>query len=116
MWKVEFTDVFETWWGGLPHARQDAIDLAVGLLAAQGPHLRFPWCSGIQGSRHSRMRELRIQHRGEPVRILYAFDSRRVAVLLIGGTKRGDDRWYVRMIPKADELLDRHIEQLEQGS
>ena len=56
--------------------------------------LRFPHSSGVKGSKHDHMRELRIQHQGRPYRVLYAFDPRRVAILLIGGDKTGDDRWY----------------------
>lgn len=58
------------------------------------------------------MRELRIQHRGRPYRILYAFDPRRTGILLIGGDKGGDDRWYERFVPLADELYDVHLEEL----
>jgi hypothetical protein len=59
------------------------------------------------------MRELRVQHKGEPYRILYAFDSRRAAILLIGGKKTGDDRWYKTFVPLADKLYDEHLAQLE---
>jgi len=59
------------------------------------------------------MRELRIQHRGKPYRILYAFDPRRVAILLIGGGKAGDDRWYEKFILRADDLYDKHLETLK---
>ncbi len=52
------------------------------------------------------MRELRIQHKGEPYRVLYAFDPRRVAILLLGGSKTGDDRWYMTKVPKVDEFYD----------
>jgi len=55
------------------------------------------------------MRELRVQHRGRPYRVLYAFDPRRVALLLIGGEKTGDDRWYERFVPIADRLYDEHL-------
>jgi hypothetical protein len=59
------------------------------------------------------MRELRIQHKGEPYRILYAFDPRRTAILLLGGNKGGENRWYEENIPKADALYDEHIEELK---
>ena len=59
------------------------------------------------------MRELRIQHRGIPYRVLYAFDPRRVAILLIGGTKAGADRWYDRFVPLADSLYDEHLDELK---
>ena len=58
------------------------------------------------------MRELRVQHRGDPYRILYAFDPRRTSILLIGGNKRGNNRWYKEFIPIADRLYDEHLQQL----
>lgn len=61
----------------------------VGLLENNGPKLPFPYSSGIQPSKHSYLRELRIQYKGEPYRIFYAFDLRRVAILLLGGNKEG---------------------------
>ena len=59
------------------------------------------------------MRELRIQSGGKPLRVFYAFDPRRTAILLIGGDKTGDKRFYDRMIPIADELYDVHLHELE---
>ena len=59
------------------------------------------------------MRELRTQHDGHPYRTLYAFDPRRAAILLIGGDKTGNDRWYDINIPIADRLYDAHLEQLK---
>jgi hypothetical protein len=44
-----------------------------------------------------------------PYRVLYAFDPRRVAILLIGGDKTGNDRWYVEFVPQADRLYDEHL-------
>jgi hypothetical protein len=58
------------------------------------------------------MRELRLQHKGKPFRILYAFDPRRMAILLIGGDKTGNDRWYEEYVPVADRLYDMHLEAL----
>lgn len=51
-------------------------------------------------------------HRGRPYRVLYAFDPRRSAILLLGGDKTGKDDWYGRMIPQADRLYDEHLEEL----
>lgn len=58
------------------------------------------------------MRELRVQMGGDPYRVFYAFDPRRAGILLVGGTKEGDDRFYERMIPIADRLYDEHLEEL----
>lgn len=113
-WDVENTDEFASWFASLSEADQDAIRFTVELLMVQGPNLRFPHSSGISNSRHSHMRELRIQSEGRPVRVFYAFDPRRLAILLIGGDKSGDDRFYERMIPIADELYDVHLKALKQ--
>ena len=113
-WSVETTDEFGSWFSELGEVDQDAIDFAVDLLIAQGPNLRFPHSSGLAGSRHSHMRELRIQSGGRPLRVFYAFDPRRTATLLIGGDKTGDGRFYERLIPRADQLYDVHLDELKQ--
>jgi hypothetical protein len=58
------------------------------------------------------MKELRIQHAGRPYRVLYAFDPRRCAILLIGGDKTGNDRWYETFVPMAERLYAEHIASL----
>jgi hypothetical protein len=60
------------------------------------------------------MRELRIQHEGRPHRVLYAFDPRRAAMLLIGGGKTGNDRWYEEYVPRADAIYDRHLHEFRE--
>lgn len=47
------------------------------------------------------------------MRILYAFDPRRTAILLIAGDKTGDDRWYETNVPVADRLFERHLQVIE---
>ena len=110
--EVEYTEEFEEWWNTLSESEQDDIAATVGLLEEKGAMLAFPYSSGIEGSKHSHMRELRIQHAGEPYRVLYAFDPRRNAILLIGGKKTGDDRWYDKYIPIADALYEKHLKTL----
>ena len=112
--EVEYTDEFEEWWNEISEDEQDSVAAKVQLLERLGPQLPHPHSSGIQGSRHSHMRELRIQHQGEPYRVLYAFDPRRMAILLIGGCKTGDDRWYDKMVPVADDLYDEHLKEIGQ--
>jgi len=112
-WEIEYTDEFGEWWGTLSETEQVDIAAVVELLAQKGPQLPSPHSSGINGSKHSHMRELRIQHAGRPYRTLYAFDPRRMAILLIGGDKTGNDRWYDENIPIADKLYDAHLELLK---
>ncbi len=96
----------------LTEAQQDDIAHCVGLLAELGPALGFPYSSKVNGSRHSHMRELRTQSAGRPLRTLYAFDPLRTAILLLGGDKTGDDRWYERFVPVAGQLYDKHLDEL----
>ena len=112
-WDVEFTDEFEAWWNGLTAEEQESVAFYVGLLEAQGVTLDHPYSSKVNQSRHGRMRELRIQHQGRPYRVLYAFDPRRAAILLIGGDKTGNDRWYDEYVPVADGLYNAHLDALQ---
>lgn len=114
MWDVEATDAFEQWWRGLTEQEQDDVTATVDLLQERGPKLPFPYSSGIEGSKFSHMRELRIQSHGDPIRVFYAFDPHRVAVLLIGGIKTGKGkRFYKEYVPKADKLYEQHLKSLE---
>ncbi|WP_150725188.1 type II toxin-antitoxin system RelE/ParE family toxin [Pseudomonas fluorescens] len=112
-WDVEYMDEFEAWWDHLNETEQDSVQATVMLLGEDGPHLGFPHTSDIKGSRHGNLRELRVQHAGRPYRVLYAFDPRRSAILLIGGDKTGQERWYTEHVPLAERLYDEHWETLK---
>jgi hypothetical protein len=111
---VEYTNEFADWWEELSSTQQDDVNVSVELLMSRGIALKFPHSSGINGSRHSHMRELRVQSSGNPLRVFYAFDPRRCAILLIGGDKTGNDRFYEEYIPIADRLYDIYLEELRQ--
>lgn len=116
-WEVEYTDEFEVWWVKLDEEEQIDIDAVVSLLEEKGPHLPYPYSSDVKGAKYDALRELRIQHKGKPYRILYVFDPRRVAILLIGGKKVGGRRWYDKFVPLAEKIYDEHFRSLknEQG-
>jgi hypothetical protein len=112
MWKVEYTDQFEDWWLTLSEQEQEAVTAAVEALEDRGPALGRPFVDVIQASRHSNMKELR--PRGGHIRVMFAFDSRRTAILLIGGDKSGQwESWYEEMVPIADALYDEHLLAIE---
>jgi len=111
--EVEYTDEFEKWWNTLDEGEQESVAAYVGLLEKKGAALLFPYSRAIKQSKHAHLRELRVQHSGKPYRILYAFDPRRVAILLIGGEKTGNNRWYKTYIPIADKLYDEHLRMLK---
>jgi hypothetical protein len=111
-WEVEYSPAFADWWAALTRDERRSVGVSVRLLENQGPHLTYPYSSRVTQSRHRHMRELRVQHRGRPYRVLYAFDPRRVAILLTGGDKTGNDRWYREFVPLADRLYQEHLAEL----
>jgi len=112
MWNVEYTDQFEDWWLTLSEHEQEAMTAAVEALEDRGPALGRPFVDSIQASRHANMKELR--PRGGHMRVMFAFDSRRTAILLIGGDKTGQwESWYDEMVPIADALYDEHLRAIE---
>jgi hypothetical protein len=111
-WDVEVTDQCEAWFDALEDDEWDAVVVAVGVLAAHGPSLGRPLVDSIHSSRHANMKELRVP--GDHMRVLFAFDPRRTAILLLGGNKAGKwQSWYREMIPVADRLYDDHLEELK---
>jgi len=110
---AKFSSEFEQWWNSLSAAEQKSVDFTVSLLQELGPMPKMPHSAGVERSRHKHMRELRIQHEGRPYRVLYAFDPRRTAMLLIGGDKTGKDRWYEQYVPLADAVYECHLREIE---
>ena len=92
MIEVIVTGEFKDWYEGLDQADAEEVYVKVELLEAKGVSLGFPHSSAIKGSRVA-LRELRIQSKGRPLRVFYAFDPKRNAVLLLGGDKTGNDQF-----------------------
>ncbi len=111
-WLVEYTEEFEDWWESLTAEEQEEIAAKVELLEDYGPVLPRPHSDVIVTSRHANMKELRGRVPERELRVLYAFDARRTAILLIGGDKTGNARWYEQNVPRADRLFGEHLEQL----
>ena len=109
---VEYTDEFESWWNALSARAQDDVSRIVNMLTEQGPQSPYPHCSAVKQSRHGHMRELRIQSGGRPIRVFYAFDPRRTAILLIAAHKTQGSRFYDSYVPRADMLYDHYLNQL----
>jgi hypothetical protein len=112
MVKIEGTDEFEAWFLALADRDAEAVARAVGLLEQKGVTLGFPHSSGIKGS--LAMRELRVQSGGRPLRVFYAFDPLRRAVLLLGGDKTGNPRFYEALVPRAERIWAKYIASVEQ--
>jgi hypothetical protein len=113
MWEVEVTDQFVEWWARLTEGQQEAITDRVVLLAERGPDLGRPVVDRIHTSRHQTMKELRAA-KGGVLRVLFSFDPRRHAVLLLGGDKSGHwNEWYQMAVPLADDLYDEYLLEIE---
>ena len=111
-WEIEFTDEFGEWWEGLTEDAQDDVDFGVNLLREHGPALTRPYADRVHSSDFPNMRELRVQHEGHPYRVLYAFNPLRTGILLIGGDKTGNPRWYEEFVPKADAIYAQHLREI----
>jgi hypothetical protein len=108
MWDIETTERFNAWYEELGNGDLEAVNACVDLLAEQGPGLRRPFVGHIEMSRHPNMRELIVT--AHDIRILFAFDPRRVGLLLMGGSKTDRwEAWYKENVPVADDLLDEHL-------
>jgi hypothetical protein len=112
-WEVEFTDEFGEWWEGLSEAEQISVGHYVTLLEQFGPALVRPAADTIRSRKVPNLRELRVQHEGNPYRVLYAFNPKRAAILLIGGNKTGNARWYGEFVPRAEAIFAQHLRELE---
>jgi hypothetical protein len=110
--EIIVTDEFAVWYESLTLEEQLSVRRYVTMLENAGATLPFPYSSGIKNSQYSAMRELRVQHAGRPYRVLYAFDPVRNAVLLVGGEKTGDDRWYKTAIILADALWEKYLREM----
>jgi hypothetical protein len=110
-WEIDSTEEFDDWFEGLESGDQEHIDAALRVLERQGPGLGRPLADSIASSKHSNMKELRPGR----LRLLFVFDPNRHAVLLLGGDKTNRwQAWYKENILRADELYDKHLEELRQ--
>ena len=115
-WEVD-VELIDDWLKEVDDSTYDQVVAALNILTEHGPGLGRPLVDSIIGSRHKNMKELRPGSSGRTeVRILFAFDPRRRAILLLAGDKQGVwAKWYRKNIPVADDRYDDHLEQLKKG-
>ena len=111
-WQVLLDEEFVKWSKEQDIGLQDEILAYRELLKQYGPRLGRPRVDTIKGSKFTNMKELRIQWKGQPWRILFAFDPKRRSILLVGGNKQGDKRWYEKNIPIADARFEKHLKRM----
>lgn len=113
-WIVDIELIAE-WLTSLDGGSREQVVAAVELLEEHGPHLGRPVVDSVVGSRHKTMKEVRPGFSGRSeLRLLFAFDPERSAIILVAGDKAGAwKRWYRQSIPKADDLFDEHLRTLK---
>ncbi len=113
-WKVDF-ELVEPWLLELDKKSYERVVAAIELLGEQGPQLGRPLVDSVVASRHGNLKELRPGSAGRSeLRILFAFDPMRKAILLVAGDKAGNwKNWYRTNIPIADNRFDDHLERLK---
>lgn len=111
MWEVETTDVFDNWFEEQTEALKEDMLAAMVILSEYGPQLARPFADTVNGSAFSNMKELRVQHQGNPIRAFFAFDPSRCAIVLCAGDKTGlnERRFYKEMIKLADAEYRKHL-------
>ena len=108
MVQVVATEEFTQWYASLTDAERDSVTFVVGLLRAAGVALGTPYSSALEGTEYA-LRELRPKHGRSPLRVVYAFDPYRDAVLIIGGSKGGDSKFYKRIIKAAENIWKEYL-------
>ena len=114
MWNIDAA-LIEDWVASLDVGSRAQVFAALQLLEEKGPQLGRPLVDTVTASRHRNLKELRPGSTGRSeLRVLFAFDPERRAIMLVAGDKAGNwSHWYRRNIPIADDLLDRHIDLLK---
>jgi hypothetical protein len=115
MWQVATTEVFDEWFAELDKDAQAELIATVELLKLFGPRLSRPHADTLNGSKHANMKELRANTGEKVIRVAFAFDPERMAILLVAGDKGGvsQKRFYKQLIAKADSLFDAHLAELK---
>jgi hypothetical protein len=109
--QVIVTDEFSNWYRDLSTADSEAVSRYVDLLEIQGIALGHPYSSAINGATFA-LRELRVQSQGRPLRVFYGFDPNR-AVVIIGGDKTGNDRFYEEYVPRATAIWNEYLREIQ---
>lgn len=115
MWAVATTDIFDEWFAALTDDAKAEVIAKVNLLKLLGPALGRPHADTLNGSKHANMKELRGRTSGQVLRVAFAFDPTRAAILLLGGDKKGKNQrqFYKRLVAEADELYELHLAKLK---
>jgi hypothetical protein len=111
-WEVEVSNEFLEWYDALNVDEWESVNSVVGKLEQFGPTLGRPYVDTLIGSKYPNMKELWVQHQGRPNRILFMFDPRRNAYLILGGDKTGNANWYTDAMRRAEAIYGQHLKEI----
>ncbi len=109
-YKLVYLDEFANWLGAQEQSLKLRTLAYLELLKERGPLLGRPYADTLKSTQITNLKELRVQHKSEPIRILFAFDPKQKAVIILGGSKQADKRWYDVKIPLAEKLFFEYLE------
>lgn len=112
MWTILNRPIFIDWFKSLDSRDKINVRASLILLEERGPTLPRPYVDTLKGTGISNLKELRVQSGGKPIRVFFAFDPERQCVVLCGGDKTGDKRFYKKMIPIAESEFEDHLKEL----
>lgn len=112
MWTILTRPIFIEWFKSLNSKDKVSVRATLVLLEEKGPSLPRPYVDTLEGTKITNLKELRVQTGGKPIRVFFAFDPERQCVVLCGGNKTGDKRFYKKMIPIAEREFKEHITEL----
>ncbi|WP_343554392.1 type II toxin-antitoxin system RelE/ParE family toxin [Pantoea sp.] len=115
MWEILTTDVFDEWFMAQSEALREDVLATMAILSEMGPQLGRPYVDTLKGCHFPNLKELRVQHDGNPIRAFFAFDPVRRAIVLCAGDKTGfnQKQFYRAMIRLAEEEYLKHLAQME---
>jgi hypothetical protein len=114
VWKIVTVEHFDDWFLGLNESEQQDVLAAIFVLEQYGSTLGRLHVDSLKGTdKVKNLKELRVQHKGKPYRVFFAFDPLRQAVMLCGGDKTGDKHFYETMIPIAERGFISYLQGLE---
>jgi hypothetical protein len=107
-WEIVIHPIVRQWLNGLSRSEYQKVVIALKVLKEQGPFLGRPFVDQVKNSRFKNMKELR--PRGKNLRLLFAFDQNRKAIILVAGDKTNNwIKWYEQNIPIADQRFSEHL-------
>ena len=106
------THQFNEWLEQQDESTQEKVLASLVVLQQRGPSLGRPLVDTVYDSKFTNMKELRVQHRGKPLRAFFAFDPLRQAIVLCIGDKGGKKRFYKEMLDIADQQYELHLSTL----